>query len=219
MASIEVSGGIVSFGGSNIAGATYHPRRMRIEPRDASGRRLARIEVDEHARPARVQVPGVTHDVYLRWDGALDDAASLRRCVLCGCSDVYVRKNFPQVTPFVIVLAFSGAAVALLGYSTNPVLYALLAVLLAVDVLSLILSERQVVCYGCGAIYTRLRIARYLRPWDRTIAERIAKSPPELPTALTVHVEVPGTTPPPTSEPSAPTPPLDASPSQNERVP
>ncbi len=157
---------------------------MRIEPRDASGRRLARIEVDERARPTRVQVPGVTHDVYLRWDGALDDAASLRRCVLCGCGDVYVRKNFPQVTPFVIVLAFSGAAVALLGYSTNPVLYALLAVLLGVDVLSLLLSERQVVCYGCGAVYTRLRVARYLRPWDRTIAERIAKAPPELPTAL-----------------------------------
>jgi len=126
---------------------------------------------------------------------------------------VYVRKNFPQVTPFVIVLAFSGAAVALLGYSTNPVLYASLAVLLAVDVLSLILSERQIVCYGCGAIYTRLRIARYLRPWDRTIAERIAKSPPELPTALTVHIEAQDTIPPAT------TPPLDASPSQNDKVP
>jgi hypothetical protein len=192
---------------------------MRIEPRDASGRRLARIEVDEHARPARVQVPGVTNDVYLRWDGALDDAASLRRCVLCGCSDVYVRKNFPQVTPFVIVLAFSGAAVALLGYSTNPVLYASLAVLLAVDVLSLILSERQIVCYGCGAIYTRLRIARYLRPWDRTIAERIAKSPPELPTALTVLAEEPSTMTPQSSEQRMSSVSTDASPSQNDKVP
>jgi hypothetical protein len=157
---------------------------MRIEPRDASGRRLARIEVDARARPARVQIPGVPQDVFLRWEGALDDGSSLRRCALCGCGDLYVRKNLPQVTPFVLVLAFAGVAVALLGYSTNPVIYGLLALLLGIDVLTLALSERQLVCYACGAVYSRLRIARYLRRWDRLVAERVAKEPIDLPNAL-----------------------------------
>ena len=60
----------------------------------------------------------------------------------------------------------------------------LLALLLAVDVLTLALSERQVVCYACGAVYSRLRIARYLRRWDRSVAERVAREPVDLPAVL-----------------------------------
>lgn len=172
---------------------------MRIEPRDASRRRLPRVEVDEGARPATVSLarddrvrPGGAPVVdaepptplFLRWDEALDDARALRRCVVCGCDDLYLRKSLPQVTPFIVVLAFAGTAVALLGYAASPVAYALLAALLVVDVATLFLAERQLVCYACGATYTRLRIARYHRRWDRGVAERVAREPLELPAAL-----------------------------------
>jgi hypothetical protein len=124
------------------------PAAMRLEPRDSSGRRLPRIEIDERARPPRVQIPPTGADLFLRWDEALDDSAALRRCVVCGCTELYVRKNLPQVTPFILVLAFSGVAVALLGYATNPWVNAALAVLLVVDALTLVLARRQLVCYG-----------------------------------------------------------------------
>jgi hypothetical protein len=183
---------MVSSGGSiivRLTRATYHPNRMRIELRDSNGRRLSRVEVDERARPARVPLGdprqgGAPQDLFPRWDEALDDAAALRRCVVCGCGELYVRKNLPQVTPFILVLAFSGVAVALLGYATNPWVNAALAVLLAVDALTLVLARRQLVCYGCGAVYHRVRIARYMRPWDRAVAERMAREPVELPTVL-----------------------------------
>ncbi|MEY3022957.1 MAG: hypothetical protein RIS86_2155 [Planctomycetota bacterium] len=169
---------------------------MRIEPRDASRRRLPRVEVDERARPATVPLArderervhsaegGASATLFLRWDEALDDARALRRCVVCGCDDLYVRKSLPQVTPFIVVLAFAGTAVALLGYAASPVAYALLAALLVVDVATLLLAERQLVCYACGAVYTRLRIARYHRRWDRSVAERAGREPPDLPGAL-----------------------------------
>ncbi len=157
---------------------------MRIEPRDASGRRFAGIEVDERARPARVTLGEAGAELFPRWDEAIDDAGALRRCVVCGSQDLYTRKNLPQVTPFVMVLAFSGTIVAALGYATNPVVFALLAALLVVDVLTLLLARRQLVCYGCGAIYSSLRIARYHRSWARAIAERAAQQPADLPTVL-----------------------------------
>lgn len=157
---------------------------MRIEPRDAGGRRLARVEVDERTLPARVQVPGLDRDLFPRWEGALDDSGSLRRCLVCGCDDMYARKNLPQVTPFIAILAFTGSVVALLGYAADPRVFTLLAVLLAVDVLTLFLARRQLVCYACGATYDRLRVARYHRPWDRAVAERVAQEKPELPEAL-----------------------------------
>jgi hypothetical protein len=185
---------MVSGGGSvmmRLTRAPYHPKPMRIELRDSKGRRLSRVEVDERARPARVQVPvsagrpdASGQDLYPRWDEALDDAAALRRCVVCGCPDLYVRKNLPQVTPFILVLAFSGVAVAALGYATNPLVNGALAALLVVDVLTLALARRQLVCYGCGAIFHRVRIARYMRPWDRAVAERVRNEPVDLPTVL-----------------------------------
>lgn len=160
------------------------PAAMRLEPRDSSGRRLARIEIDERARPPRVAIPPAGGDLFLRWDEALDDSGSLRRCVVCGCAELYARKSLPQVTPFVVVLALSGTVVAVLGYANDPVVFALLAALLVVDVLTLALARRQLVCYGCGALYERLRIARYHRRWERSVAERVQRQPVELPTLL-----------------------------------
>jgi len=167
---------------------------MRIEPRDASGKRLARVDIDERTLPARVQVPGLDRDLFPRWEGALDDAGALRRCVVCGCDELYTRKSLPQVTPFIVILAFTGSVVALRGYATDPRVFALLAALLVVDVLTLFLARRQLVCYACGATYDRLRIARYHRRWDRAAAERIAQEKPDLPSVLAAEAPQPDST-------------------------
>lgn len=157
---------------------------MRIELRDSSRRRLARLVLDERTRPARVPVAGCSHDLFPRWEGAIDDSGSLRRCIVCGCDHLYTRRNFPQVTPVIAVLAFSGAAVAILGYAASPLATAALVVLLVADVMILRFSKRQLVCYRCGAIYTSVRIARFHRSWDRAVAEKVAAEPMELPAIL-----------------------------------
>lgn len=157
---------------------------MRIELRDTSNRRIARVDVDERVRPARVDVPGREQGLFPRWDGAIDDAGSLRRCVVCGCESLYVRRNFPQVTPVIVVLAFSGAVVAILGYAAHPAATAALILLLIADLLILRLSTRWLVCYRCGAIFTGVRIARFHRNWDRSVAEKVAAEPMEMPTVL-----------------------------------
>jgi hypothetical protein len=162
----------------------YDPAAMRIELRDTSNRRISRVDVDERVRPARVDVPGREQGLFPRWDGAIDDAGSLRRCVVCGCESLYVRRNFPQVTPVIVVLAFSGAVVAILGYAAHPVATAALIVLLIADLLILRLSTRWLVCYRCGAIFTGVRISRFHGNWDRSVAEKVAAEPMEMPTVL-----------------------------------
>lgn len=173
---------------------------MRIELRDSSRKRLARLELDERARPARVPVAGCAHDLFPRWEGAIDDSGSLRRCVVCGCEHLYTRRNFPQVTPVIAVLAFSGAVVAIRGYAANPWVTAALVVLLLADVMILLFSKRQLVCYRCGAIYTATRIARFHRSWDRTVAEKVAAEPMELPAILTDATAVAGSALDPTAD-------------------
>lgn len=152
---------------------------MRIDVRDAEGRRFGRVEVDEAQPPSLVRLAdpdrpgGEARERYLHWDGALDDAGHLRRCVVCGGGDLYRSKALPQVTPFIVVLAFVGSIVGLLGYAAHPLVLPALVVLLAIDVGTLALARNRLVCYRCGSVYGRCGIARYHRRWERSEAERI----------------------------------------------
>lgn len=150
---------------------------MRIEWRDLQRRRIGRLDVDPAARPTRVPVVerGVhapEREVFLQWEGALDDAGQLRKCLACGSNDLFKEKAFPQVTGLVIVMAFMGAIVGALGLATNlPVLLLLMAVLV-LDVAILVFSRRRLVCYRCRSSYHDVPIARYHRSWDRAVADR-----------------------------------------------
>ncbi len=144
---------------------------MRIELRDERRERLGRVEVDAGARPTRVHAPEADRDVILTWDSALDDAGRLRRCVACGCTDMFRAKAFPQITGFVIVAAFTGAVIGALGLATPPMLIGMTVVLI-IDIGILFFVRESLVCYRCRTTYRNLQIARYHHPWDRTIADR-----------------------------------------------
>lgn len=151
---------------------------MRIELRDEEGRRLGRIQVDPTERPTRVAIPDTDREAFLNWDTALDDSGGLRRCVHCECTDLYRAKTFPPMTGLVVVLAFAGAVVGVLGENTLPLaVYVGMIAILVLDVVNLILARQQLVCYRCRTTYRSLPIARYHRPWDGTVAERYIKAP------------------------------------------
>jgi hypothetical protein len=156
---------------------------MRIDVRDANQRTIGRIEVDPARRPTRVRVDGTDREVFLDWDTALDDGHRLRRCVVCGCNDLFRVKAFPQITGFVVVLAFAGAIVGALGPVDTLTLIAMVVVLLA-DVSILLFTRQRLVCHRCRSSYHGLPIARYHRRWDRAVAERHA--PPPKPSRLLV---------------------------------
>jgi hypothetical protein len=166
---------------------------MRVELRDDQRHKIGRVDVDPALRPTRVVVErndgsriGLSpspqaidvktqtqpsREVFLHWDTALDDAGQLRRCVACGCGDLFREKAFPQVTAVIVILAFLGAIVGAVGMANTPVLFAMLVILI-LDVAILVLSRNRLVCYRCRTAYRDLPIARYHRPWDRALADR-----------------------------------------------
>ena len=151
---------------------------MLVDLRTADGERLGRIELDPNDRPTRIRPPESDRDLFLEWDNAVDDAGNLRRCVACEGTNLYRARSLPQITPFVIVLAFAGAALAVLGYATEWWILALLMLVLLIDIGVLVFADTRLVCYRCGSIYRRLPIARYHQPWDRTLAERTENEEP-----------------------------------------
>lgn len=150
---------------------------MRIDLRDTHRRRIGRIEVDPSERPTRVTIEGdgdgdASREVFLQWETALDDAGQLRRCIACGCPDLFRQKPLPQVTPLVIVLAFAGAFAGILGYVTNWPLLIGMIIVLVLDVAILLFPRTRLVCYRCASAFQVSAIARYHRSWDRSLAER-----------------------------------------------
>lgn len=146
---------------------------MRINLRDLHRRRIGRTELDARQRPTRVHVDDADREVLLDWEGAVDDAGHLRKCLMCGCGDLFREKAFPQVTIVVIVLAFAGAALGVLNLVTTPILIAM-AVVLVLDVAILLFSQQRLVCYRCRSTFSDLPIARYHTRWDRATADRYA---------------------------------------------
>ena len=111
--------------------------------------------------------------MFLDWDQALDDQGHLRCCLLCR-SGLYRRKAFPQITGFVVLLAFALALVALLGFADNIILLISMSLVLLVDVCILLFASTHLVCYGCRASYRSTGIASWHKPWDRNESTRHA---------------------------------------------
>ncbi|MBM43898.1 MAG: hypothetical protein CMJ36_02645 [Phycisphaerae bacterium] len=146
--------------------------RMRILIQQP-GRRATSLDVDPQRRPTRVRTAEDDRDVYLDWDQALDDEGRLRHCLVCG-KGIYKRKAFPQVTGFVVVLAFALALVGLLGFADDIPLLIGMTVVLLIDVGILLFAGTHLECYGCHASYRSIPIAPWHRPWDRNEAARHA---------------------------------------------
>lgn len=143
---------------------------MRIVLRNLARQRIGRVEVIESQRPTRVHIEPAAREVMLDWEGAVDDAGHLRKCLACG-GELFREKAFPQITLLVVVLAFAGALLGILGLVTTPTLIAM-AVLLIIDIAILVLARQRLVCYRCRSTYSDTPMARYHRTWDRATAER-----------------------------------------------
>lgn len=148
---------------------------MMLEARDPHDRRmLGRASIDPGERPPVVRLTnnGEPHELFLDWEGSLDDAGRLRRCPVCGCANLFRQRSVPAVTPFVIVLAFAGMVLALLGYADDPRVLVGLVVVLLTDVALLLLARTFLECYRCRSRFRGIPIARQHRRWDAALADR-----------------------------------------------
>jgi len=137
---------------------------------------LFTVQVDAEHPPSVVKPPeGSAHgqEVYLDWDQALDDRGHLRRCPVCGCRELFVRKNFPQVTGLLIVV-FAGVVATYLALGKRQVIAAgiVLLTVALIDALIFMFTGKCVVCYRCRSTFRGLPIGRDQRGWELSTGEK-----------------------------------------------
>ena len=135
------------------------------------GQKVEHFVVDLDQRPAKVQLEESGDDVFLEWNSTVDDSGCLRKCVLCR-GNVYRERTMPQITGFVIVLAFIVGVAVLLGAVTTWAMLIAMATVLILDIAILLFSFTRLVCYKCGTRYSQLEIAKYHQKWEPSKSKR-----------------------------------------------
>ena len=163
---------------------------MIIDVHNSERQRQFRVTVDAKDPPPVVKVPeaGSTpsdtptsgnaktgapaKDLYLEWDGAFDDQQHLRRCPVCGCKELFARKDFPQVTGFAIVLAAAVIAVALFGTRNVFLGLVVLGVVVIIDAIIYLFAGKCLVCYRCRSEYRDTPIRKGHPGWELATGEK-----------------------------------------------
>lgn len=154
---------------------------MKIDLHNRQREKLFRVEVDDRDPPPMVRSPDGHREVYLEWDQAIDDHRHLRRCPACGCRELFVRKDFPQVTGFAIVVLAAVLAMWLsLGAEQVIAGLAVLGAVALLDALIYFFAGRVLVCYRCRSEFRDTPIRKDHPGWELATGEkyRPAAEPP-----------------------------------------
>ncbi len=149
---------------------------VRIDLRNLQRKRLFTAEVDPKNPPAIVKpreaLEGDTREVYLEWSSAFDDHGHLRRCPVCGCGDLFSKRDFPQVTGFTLVVLAAVLSMVLFGFHQMTAAIVVLVVLILVDAIIFFFAGRCLVCYRCRSEFRNLPMRKDHPSWDPAIGEK-----------------------------------------------
>lgn len=151
---------------------------MKVQVRNKSGETVFGFEVDPAKPPPMIKSPQPERPtISLDWDRAIDDQRHLRRCPVCGCPDLFARKQLPQVTALVLVVLAAVIAIVLFGLGNLAWAIAVLVIVLAIDVGIFLFAKRVLECYRCHTAFRDMPIPRNHPRWDSNVAQRYRNAP------------------------------------------
>jgi len=135
--------------------------------------RLFRVYIDPQKPPAVVKSPdGRGAEVKLDWHQRFDDQGHLLVCPVCGCHELFVRKDFSQIIGLCLVFATITATAVLFAMRRVWTGFAVLAAMAALDAIICLFTHRCIVCYRCRSEAGHLPIPSDQRGWDLAIGEK-----------------------------------------------
>lgn len=107
----------------------------------------------------------------MRIDDALRRDKRVDACAVCGCRELFTRKDFPQRLGMFIVVAFGLTAIYLFRTSVIQA-WLVLATALVIDLLIYFVVGKVTVCYACRAEYRGCEISSKLEAFDLAASEK-----------------------------------------------
>lgn len=92
-------------------------------------------------------------------------------CAVCGCRELFVRKDFPRRLGLLIVIIFGAAAIYYLSISV-VIAWAILTGAALLDLLIYLVIGRVTTCYACRAEYRKCNLNPGLEGFDLAMSEK-----------------------------------------------
>ncbi|HAI14406.1 MAG TPA: hypothetical protein DCM28_22065 [Phycisphaerales bacterium] len=147
---------------------------MKITLRTKESQQRVIIQTDDGSTPpTMIKFPGqVPQQIALDWSGALDDEKSLKRCPACGCKDMYVSNNFPQITTLVSIALAAVVCLVLIYHKWIIPAAIVLAVVIVLDILIYLFKKPALICYDCRSEFRSMPIGKHHQRWEQGLGER-----------------------------------------------
>ena len=146
---------------------------MRIDARDTERFPLGRAEVDLSDPPPEVSLDNSETRRPLRWEKAIDESGRyLLRCPVCGCRELFSRKDFNQRLGLGLVIAAGGASVFLFSRGETAWSLLVLGAAAALDAVVHRMTPPCLVCYRCRSEFRGVGIHESIEPWDLAVGEK-----------------------------------------------
>jgi len=145
---------------------------MRIKLCNLDRKPLFAVTCDPDEPPGLVREAGGEREVHLDWEQALDEAHRLRQCPVCGCGELFARRDFPQAVGFGIVVVAATVATVLFAMGLLVASVSVLAAVVVVDGVIAFFTGRCLVCYRCRSEFRDIPIAKDHPGWDLATGEK-----------------------------------------------
>jgi hypothetical protein len=103
-----------------------------------------------------IRCPRCDLEIDLKASDQMRDLGSVDACAVCGCRELFVRKDFPQGAGLIVVVV-AGLASLYFFRSNFLLAYGILAGAVLIDMLLYAFTGRVTTCYACRAEYRRCR--------------------------------------------------------------
>jgi hypothetical protein len=118
------------------------------------------------------KIPGDGLATHPDWVRAFDSSGYLRQCPVCGCRELFARKDFPQGLGLAVVVAAAAAALVLFASGRVAWGFGVLAAVAGVDAAIYAFVPRCLVCYRCRSEFRDIPIPAGQAGWDLATGEK-----------------------------------------------
>ncbi len=120
---------------------------------------------------ATMQCPRCRTEHAMRITDSMRERGMVDQCAICGCRELFIRKDFPQRLGVAIVIVFGAVAIYCFTFSVLAA-WAVLAGAVLLDLLIYFWLGRVTTCYACRAEYRKCALNLAHEGFDLATSEK-----------------------------------------------
>lgn len=145
---------------------------MKIDLHSLEQERLFRVTLAPGEQPAKASPDPRAPQFALDWTDVMDARGTVVKCPVCGCAEMFARRDFPQRLGLAIIVASALASFVFFYLGWILTCFAVLAAAVVLDRVISFFTGQCIVCYRCRSEFRDVPIPGDYPTWDLSTGEK-----------------------------------------------